>query len=51
MRGVASGDIQLPGMTKVEGAEFIAGQSEKGLPERKTKIFRKRVHKKRNFKV
>ena len=38
-------------MTKAEGAEFIAGQSEKGLPERKTKVFRKWIHKKRKFKI
>ena len=35
MRAVASGDAHLPGMTKKQGEEYVAGQSPKGLPERK----------------
>ena len=37
MQAVASGDAKLPGLSKEKAAEFISGQSPRGLPERAAK--------------
>lgn len=34
MQAVASGDAKLPGLSKEKAAEFISGQSPRGLPEK-----------------
>jgi hypothetical protein len=34
MEGVARGSIKLPGLSPQKAAEYIHGQSPKGLPER-----------------
>jgi len=34
MEGVAHGSIKLPGLSPQKAAEYIHGQSPKGLPER-----------------
>jgi hypothetical protein len=34
MQGVAHGSIQTPGLSKVKAAEYVSGQSSKGLPEK-----------------
>jgi hypothetical protein len=37
MKGVASGSITPPkGLSRAEAAEYVSGQSPKGLPERAT---------------
>lgn len=37
MRGVASGSIQAPGLSKEEANEYVSGHSTKQLPERAEK--------------
>lgn len=37
MQGVAHGDIQARGLNRAKAAEYVSGQSPKGLPERKKK--------------
>ena len=37
MRGVASGSIKAPGLSRQKAREYVAGRSTKGLPERKGK--------------
>lgn len=34
MQGVAHGNIDAPGLSKQQAAEYVSGQSPKGLPER-----------------
>jgi hypothetical protein len=34
MQAVAHGSIKAPGLSRAEAAEYVAGQSPKGLPER-----------------
>lgn len=54
MQAVAHGDAKLPGMSKKQAAEYISGQSPKGLPERAGKKALDRIvrrAKKRSFKV
>jgi hypothetical protein len=47
MQGVAHGSIKAPGLSKGKAAEYVSGQSPKGLPERKVqkrldKVFKKK---------
>jgi hypothetical protein len=43
MHGVASGDIPPPpGLTRAKAAEYVAGQSSKGLPARAKKRKKRR---------
>lgn len=42
MKAAASGAIDVPGLSKKEAAEYVAGQSPKGLPE---KVKPKKKHK------
>lgn len=55
MQAVAQGDVKLPGLTKEKAAEFVAGQSPRGLPERAKALDRlvKKVKRTKNkrFKV
>ena len=37
MQAVASGDVKLPGLSKEKAAEFVSGQSPRGLPEKAAK--------------
>lgn len=37
LKGVESGSIKAPGLSKKEAAEFTRGQKPKGLPEKKRK--------------
>jgi len=37
MQGVRSGSIKAPGLSKAKAAEFVKGQSPKGLPKRAKK--------------
>jgi hypothetical protein len=34
MKGVESGSIKAPGLSKAKAAEFTSGQSPKGLPKK-----------------
>jgi len=34
MQGVAHGSIKTPGLSKAKAAEYVSGQSPKGLPEK-----------------
>lgn len=36
MQGVAHGNIKKKGLSRAKAAEFVSGQSPKGLPARKT---------------
>jgi hypothetical protein len=46
MRGVASGSIRPPkGMSRAVAAEYVSGQSPKGLPERKKSSLRRAADK------
>jgi hypothetical protein len=37
MQGVAHGSIKKPGLSQMQAAEYVSGESPKGLPERKGK--------------
>jgi hypothetical protein len=37
MKAVAAGSIKVPGLSRERAAEYVAGQSPKGLPERSGK--------------
>lgn len=36
MQGIAHGNISAPGLSKKKAAEYVSGQSTKGLPEKKS---------------
>jgi hypothetical protein len=43
MQAVAHGNAHLPGLSKEKAAEYVAGQSPKGLPEHAAKKGLKRM--------
>lgn len=48
MQGVVHGNIKAPGLSKSKAAEYVAGQSSKGLPEKRDNWvgkLKKKVHK------
>jgi hypothetical protein len=47
MQAVAHGSANLPGMSKEKAAEYVSGQSPKGLPEKKSwaKTLKRKVKK------
>lgn len=38
MQAVAHGDAKVPGLSRGQAEEYIAGQSPKGLPERSKRV-------------
>ena len=42
MRGVASGDIKKPGLSRAQAEEYVKGYSTKGLPNRVKKKKRRK---------
>lgn len=45
MQAVAHGSIKKPGLSKAKAAEYVSGQSPKGLPEKKGIDWSKRKNK------